>query len=76
MMHLAETGFQEWLEPGEDLIVVGIFSRIPDEIKDTWILIKEELPDFSKTGLKKTSVIKAEKIATIQHSIVYRRLGK
>ncbi|RKY83711.1 type II toxin-antitoxin system PemK/MazF family toxin [candidate division KSB1 bacterium] len=61
---------------GEDLIVVGIFSRIPDEIKDTWVVISEEIQDFSKTGLKKTSITKTEKIATIRHTIVSRKLGK
>mgnify|MGYP001079360444 CR=1 FL=1 len=60
---------------GDDLIVVGIFSRVPDTIKNTWVMLKEGSPNFASTGLKKTSVIKTEKIAVIHRSVVRQKLG-
>jgi mRNA interferase MazF len=47
---------------GEDLIIVGIFSRIPGAFKATWVLIDEKSSYFPGTGLKKTSLLKAEKL--------------
>ena len=60
---------------GDDLIVVGIFSRIPDTIKNTWVMVKEGSPNFVSTGLKKTSAIKTEKITVIHRSVVRQKLG-
>jgi mRNA interferase MazF len=60
----------------EDIIVVGIFSKIPDILEESWFLINEEDPWFKQTGLKKTSVIKTGKIAVIHNSIVRKKLGK
>jgi len=58
----------------EDSIVLGIFSRVPQsEIKDTWILIYNSDQNFVQTGLMKTSLVKAEKIAVIHNSILTRK---
>ncbi len=62
---------------GEDAIVVGIFSRMPTgAIKATWVLVEETHPRFSATGLKKSSVIKAEKIAVVHEPVLQQRLGR
>ena len=37
----------------EDIIVLGIFSRVPDTIDDSWFLLEEHVSWFTKTGLKK-----------------------
>ncbi len=63
-------------EKKEDVIVVGIFSKIPDVLKDSWVQIEENESYFSQTGLKKTSIIKTEKIAVIHNSIVKKKLGR
>ena len=60
---------------GEDIIVVGIFSRIPPLLRPTWVLIDEQDSGFSQSGLKKSSIIKAEKLAVIHESVFDRRLG-
>lgn len=61
---------------GQDVIVVGIFSRVPaGSARKTWVRIEDSFPDFRRTGLKKTSVLKAEKIAVIHESVLVRRLG-
>ncbi len=60
---------------GDDVIVVGIFSRIPDTIKNTWVMVKEGSSNFASTDLRKTSVIKTEKITVIHRSVVRQKLG-
>ena len=47
---------------GDDVVIPGIFSRVPDEIRESWIKVDEGSSNFHLTGLKKTSVIKTEKI--------------
>ena len=59
----------------DDLIILGIFSRIPDRIKDAWVIIDEKSCNFALTGLKKTSIIKSEKITVVHHSIAKQKLG-
>nr|WP_254658162.1 type II toxin-antitoxin system PemK/MazF family toxin [Pleurocapsa sp. PCC 7327] len=59
----------------EELIIVGIFSKISNRnLQEAWGLIKEDHPEFSLTGLKKTSLIRADKIATIARSVLQRKL--
>jgi mRNA interferase MazF len=61
---------------GEDTIVLGIFSRSPGPlVRDTWVRIDAGHPAFRRTGLKQTSVLKAEKIAVIHESVLRSRLG-
>jgi len=66
-----------WAIHGEDVILIGIFSRIPARTKrKTWVVIEEEHPGFRRTGLKKTSLIRAEKIAVVHKSVFQKKLGK
>jgi len=61
---------------GEDVIVVGIFSRVPaGALRKTWVQIEDRHPAFARTGLKKTSLLKSEKIAVIHESVFQRKLG-
>lgn len=65
-----------WAVHGEDVIVLGIFSRVPTgRYSKSWISIEEGHPDFQQTGLKKTSLVKAEKITVVHQSILQRKLG-
>jgi mRNA interferase MazF len=41
---------------GDNVIILGIFSKVPDEIRESWIKIDEARPNFGVTGLKKTSI--------------------
>ena len=66
-----------WAIHGEDVILIGIFSRIPDKTKrKTWIVIEEQNPGFRRAGLKKTSLIRTEKIAIVHKSVFRNKLGK
>ncbi|MBW4621268.1 MAG: type II toxin-antitoxin system PemK/MazF family toxin [Cyanosarcina radialis HA8281-LM2] len=60
----------------EEVIILGIFSKIPiGSIRNSWALIEDSNPQFSQTGLKKTSLIRADKIATVSTSVFQRKLG-
>ncbi len=60
----------------EDVIILGIFSKIPTAgLRETWVLMPENHPKFLQTGLKKISLIRANKIATIHELVFQKRLG-
>jgi mRNA interferase MazF len=60
----------------EEVIIVGIFSKIPaGGLQNSWVLIQDSDAQFSRTGLKKTSLIRADKIATVSTSVFQRKLG-
>lgn len=65
-----------WAVHGEDVIVVGIFSRVPAGIlRKSWVLIEAQHSEFSRIGLKKTSLLKAEKVAVVHDSIFQKKIG-
>ena len=66
-----------WAIHREDVILIGIFSRIPAGPKrKTWIVIEEQHPGFRRAGLKKPSLIRSEKIAIVHKSVFKKKLGK
>jgi mRNA-degrading endonuclease toxin of MazEF toxin-antitoxin module len=60
---------------GDDVIILGIFSKLPEQLRESWIKVDEQSKDFSLTGLKKTSIVKTEKITVIHRSLIRRELG-
>jgi len=61
----------------EDAVVLGIFSRVPaGTLRRTWVLMEDKHSAFPQTGLKKTSLLKAEKIAVVHESVFQKRLGR
>ena len=62
-------------ESGEDVIVVFISSRLPKFLLDSDLLIPAEHPSFSVTGLKRTSVIKFDKVATVSKDLIEGEIG-
>jgi mRNA interferase MazF len=59
----------------EDLIMVGITSRIVEDLKETEYKIVEGTEAFKSSGLAKTSVVRCEYIMTLPRRLVARRLG-
>jgi len=56
-----------WAVHGEDMVILGIFSRSPTgALCKTWVRIEEGHPAFSQTG---------PKIAVVHESVFQRRLG-
>jgi mRNA interferase MazF len=60
---------------GEDVIIVGIFWKVPVNFRESWLKIDESNPAFGQTGLKKASIIKTEKIAVVHRSLIRKKLG-
>jgi len=60
---------------GEDIIILGIFSKVPEKLQASWIIIDESNAAFNQTGLKKRSIIKTEKIAVLHQSLIRKKLG-
>lgn len=61
--------------PYDQVVIAAISSKTSDNLVDTDILIEERESWFSKTGLKKTSVLKAHKLLTVEKSYIKRELG-
>jgi len=60
----------------EEAIILGIFSKVTNSnLQTTWVLMSEEHPNFLQTGLKKTSLIRADKIATVSNSVFHKKIG-
>ena len=61
---------------GQDLIIAGIFSLRPGPTKPIWVPVRTGDPGFEQTGLKADSVIKGERIAVVEQSVVVRSIGR
>lgn len=60
----------------QDLIVAAISSQVKTKQSETEFLIERNSPEFSQTGLKVASIIKLDKISTIDSKIVRKKIGK
>lgn len=60
---------------GKDVIVVFISSKIPKKIGSTDYLLKTEASFFKQTGLKVSSVIRGNKVATLDKRIILGEIG-
>ena len=58
-----------------DVSVAFISSVIPIEPAGVDFVFPESHPDFSITGLKRSSVFKMNKVLTLERSKILRRLG-
>ncbi len=59
----------------DDFIVAFITSIIPEKLSETDLLFSNQQPDFRKSGLTRPSIIKADKLATLNKSIFTGELG-
>ncbi|MEO6039257.1 MAG: type II toxin-antitoxin system PemK/MazF family toxin [Saprospiraceae bacterium] len=58
-----------------DVIVAFISSVLPDTLMDSDFLLPDTHPDFRLSGLKKSSIVKLDKLATLHKSIFSGELG-
>jgi mRNA interferase MazF len=63
-------------ESENDVVVAFISSKIPGHLQDSDFLISMDLPSFISTGLKVSSVIKFDKIATISKDLIEGEIGE
>lgn len=59
-----------------DVSVAFISSIVPEKPTKIDFILLESHPDFSLTGLKKSSVFKMNKVLTLERSAILRKLGK
>jgi mRNA interferase MazF len=64
------------MEGDRDCVVAFISSKMPTTPSSTDILIPESHEEFTRTGLKRTSVIRLDKIATISKDLVVGEIGE
>jgi len=66
------------VDPQETDVIIAFISSVipPKELAKTDYLLQADHPDFPKTGLKRTSVLKMRKLLTIERSRIIRRLGR
>ena len=66
------------LTPGryEDALLAMISSKTHQFIVGFDVLIRENDPDFARTGLKSTSVIRLSRLATVEKRIIVAKLGE
>lgn len=61
--------------PGEDVILAFISSVKPPTLLPTDLSIETSHPDFPGSGLKVASIVKCDKLATVQRPIILGELG-
>lgn len=60
---------------GQDIILVAISSVLRGTLVPTDYAIDTTHPEFAMTGLRVTSVFRMHKLATVERSVIVRRLG-
>ncbi len=64
------------LYEGEKDVVVAFISSRTDKPKPVDIIINEKNVEFKQTGLKLTSTIKLDKVATISKDLIIGEIGE
>lgn len=62
--------------PGDDILVAFITSYRSEPLLPTDLLLTGTDPDFGRTGLKRPSVIKLDKLFTLQKGLIAGKLGE
>ena len=64
------------LSAEQDVIVSFITSHLPTAPEPTAHALLQTDPEFAATGLKIASLVRLDKIATLERSLVLRRIGR
>ncbi|MEK7727575.1 MAG: type II toxin-antitoxin system PemK/MazF family toxin [candidate division KSB1 bacterium] len=59
-----------------DVILAFIGTHLPSQLNPTSIILRCDEQNFANTGLKADSVIRLDKLATIERRLITRRIGK
>jgi mRNA interferase MazF len=60
---------------GQDVVLAAISSVIRGQLAFTDYTVDTSHPEFARTGLRVTSVIRLHKLAAVEESVIIRRLG-
>lgn len=63
-------------EKEDDFTLLFVSSVIPERAEPYEVLFRKTHPDFSQSGLRKDSLFKTNKIATVRRKLLVSRLGK
>jgi mRNA interferase MazF len=66
---------QKYLARADDVLCAFISSVLPDELLHSDIIVSETHPEFRRTGLKRSSVIRTHKLVLLDRELVYSKLG-
>jgi mRNA interferase MazF len=62
--------------PGSDCLLAFITTYAGGPLLTTDLLVASSHPDFTRTGLKRDSVVKLDKLVTVETSILLGELGE
>ncbi len=62
--------------PGDDVILAFVSSVVPPRPLPTDLVVDPSHPHFRETGLKVPSIVKCDKLATVQRRIILGELGQ
>jgi mRNA interferase MazF len=62
--------------PGSDVVLAFITSHRGQPLLPTDLLVPDTHPDFPQTGLKMSSVVKLDKLVTVETAILLGELGE
>jgi len=62
-------------ESDQDVVVAFISSKVPSHLLDSDLLISADHLSFPTTGLKRSSVIKFDKVATVSKDLIEGEIG-
>ncbi len=61
---------------GQDVVLAAISSVVRGALAPTDYTVDTAHPEFTLTGLHVTSVLRLHKLATVERSVITRRLGR
>ena len=64
------------IEGEADCVVAFISSKVPAQPSPTEVLISEDQGEFASTGLKRTSVVRLDKVATVSKRLMLGEIGE
>jgi len=62
--------------PGDDVILAFVSSVVPPRPLPTDLVVDPSHPHFRETGLKVPSIVKCDKLGTVQRRIILGELGQ
>ncbi len=64
------------LGPHRHIVLAFISSRVPQDLLESDIKLESSSPNFAKSGLKVSSVLRTHRLMTVSEGFVRRELGE
>ncbi len=66
----------KYLAQSDDVLCAFVSSVLPDPLLPPHLIISSTHPDFRRTGLKRSSVLRTHKLVLLDRELVYSKLGE